>query len=88
MKDPATEDKVRLKYPYVASELLSLELEVIYGTILRSEDLSKLLFDFLRCVSSLQRVPSRPLPFAHTAPSGRTACATPCSAATSPRQNP
>ena len=59
MKDPATEDKVRLKYPYVASELLSLELEVIYGTILRSEDLSKLLFDFLRCVSSLQRVPSR-----------------------------
>ncbi len=48
-KDPATEDKVRLKYPYVASELLSLELEVIYGSILRNEELSKCLFGFLRC---------------------------------------
>jgi serine/threonine-protein phosphatase 6 regulatory subunit 3 len=46
-KDPATEDKVRLKYPYVASELLSLELEVIYGSILRNEELCKSLFGFL-----------------------------------------
>ena len=40
---------MRLKYPYVASELLSLELEVIYGSILRNEELSKCLFGFLRC---------------------------------------
>ena len=40
---------MKLKYPYVASELLSLELECIYGAILRSEDLSRSLFGFLRC---------------------------------------
>ena len=40
---------MRLKYPYVASELLSLELEVIYGSILRNEELCKSLFGFLRC---------------------------------------
>ena len=48
-KDAGTEDKVKLKYPYVASELLSLELECIYGAILRSEELSRSLFGFLRC---------------------------------------
>ena len=47
-KEAGTEDKVKLKYPYVASELLSLELESIYGSILRSEELSRSLFGFLR----------------------------------------
>jgi hypothetical protein len=61
-----------------------MELECIHGKILFSEDLSKLLFDFLRCRSSQPRIPTCLL----TAPSGRTAYATRCSAATSARQNP
>jgi hypothetical protein len=43
-----TEDKVKLKYPYVASELLSLDVESVYGPVLRSEKLSRSLFGFLR----------------------------------------
>ena len=61
-KDPATEDKVRLKYPYVASELLSLELEVIYGSILRNEELCKSLFGFLRCYCRPYHKPHFALP--------------------------
>ncbi len=47
-KKAGTEGKVKLKYPYIASELLSLELESIYGPILSSEKLSRSLFGFLR----------------------------------------